>query len=117
MKRSLITLGSVVILTAACSGGDGGGSPPAAPSGLTSIMMGGQPHLTWTDNSGNEDGFEIQRRTGTTGEFAEIATESFDIEQYHDVSAAPGTTYSYRVVAINGDGESDPSNEITVTTP
>src|SRR5205807_1650733 len=30
--------------------------------------------LTWTDNSTNEDGFAIERKTGTTGTYAQIAT-------------------------------------------
>lgn len=81
------------------------------------MLMGDQPHLTWTDNADNEDGFSIERMITGTGAFAEVATETFDIEQYHDSSAAAGTSYNYRVRAMNAEGMSAPSNEVTIATP
>ena len=103
---------------AGCTGGgDESSSVPAAPSGLAAVLMSDQPHLTWTDNADDEDGFSIERMVTGTGSFAEIATETFDIEQYHDMSVAPGTTYVYRVIAVNADGPSAPSNEVTIATP
>jgi hypothetical protein len=113
----LIGLTSVV---AACSGGDDdddGASVPVAPSGLTAALMVGQPHLTWTDNSDDEDGFEIQRMITGTGTFAVVYTETFDIEQFHDTSVQGGTSYTYRVVAVNEAGDSSPSNEDEIATP
>lgn len=108
----------LVVCGAACSGGDDdddGASAPAAPSGLTAALMGGDPHLTWTDNADNEDGFSIERMVTGTGSFAEVASETFDIEQYHDMGAAPATGYTYRVIAANAVGDSAPSNEIQIT--
>jgi len=105
---------------AACSGGDDdddGASAPAAPSGLTAALMSGDPHLTWTDNADDEDEFSIERMVTGTGAFTEVASETFDIEQYHDMSAAAGTDYTYRVIAMNAGGDSAPSNEIQISTP
>lgn len=120
MIRNSLLLTLLAVAAAACSGGDDdddGASVPSAPSSLTAMLMTNQPHLTWTDNADNEDGFSIERMITGTGSFAEIATETFDIEQYHDTSAAAGTSYTYRVMAENAEGMSAPSNEITIATP
>lgn len=118
--RPALLAAALSLLVFACSGGDDdddGASVPAAPSGLTAMLMTGQPHLTWSDNSDDETGFSIERMITGTGAFAEVATETFDIEQYHDTSAAAGTSYTYRVIAENAAGPSAPSNEITIATP
>ncbi|HDQ70543.1 MAG TPA: hypothetical protein ENN19_00415, partial [Chloroflexi bacterium] len=40
--------------------------PPAAPSNLAAAVVSeSQINLTWTDNASDEDGFELQRKTGT----------------------------------------------------
>ena len=116
----VVTASALCLFVAACSGGDDdddGATVPAAPSGLTAMLMSDQPHLTWNDNSDDEDGFSIERMITGTGAFAEVATETFDIEQYHDMSVAAGTSYTYRVIAENAAGPSTPSNEITIATP
>ena len=99
-------------------GGSGGDSAtaPAAPTGLAIVIMDMKPHLTWSDNSSDEEGFSVQRKTGA-GSFAEVGSETFDIEQFHDTSAAAATTYTYRVMARNAAGMSVPSNEMEITTP
>ncbi|MCI0370636.1 MAG: fibronectin type III domain-containing protein [candidate division NC10 bacterium] len=66
--------------------------------------------LTWTDNSTNEAGFNIERRTGQTGAFALINAVGADVESYTDSSLADGTEYCYRVQAFNGVGNSAYSN-------
>src|SRR5262245_43500761 len=72
--------------------------------------------LSWSDNSTNEDGFRIERRTGTTGTYAEIATVGVNTVSYTDVNVADGTTYCYRVRAYNAAGMSGYSNEQCATT-
>ena len=43
---------------------------PAAPSGLTiTSLLANRVSLSWTDNSGDESGFKIQRKTGVTGTY------------------------------------------------
>ena len=41
---------------------------PASPNGLTAnAISSSQINLKWTDNSNNEDGFKIERKTGSGG--------------------------------------------------
>ena len=73
--------------------------------------------LTWTDNSTNEDGFAIERKTGPTGTFAQIGTVGSNVTSYIDSALASLTTYCYRIVAFNGAGNSAYSGEACGTTP
>ncbi|MBI1331288.1 MAG: hypothetical protein GC165_00240 [Armatimonadetes bacterium] len=70
--------------------------------------------LTWVDNSDNEDGFRIDRWTGTS--WSPVGNANADATTFHDTYALnPLTTYNYRVVAFNNGGES-PSNELSGST-
>ncbi|MDZ7268026.1 MAG: discoidin domain-containing protein [candidate division KSB1 bacterium] len=92
-------------------------TPPAAPSNLTAtVVSGSQVDLSWTDNSNNEDGFKIERKTGASGTYAEIATVGANVTSYPDTGLAGGTTYYYRVRAYNAGGNSAYSNEASTTT-
>jgi hypothetical protein len=93
-------------------------SPPAAPSGLTATAASvSQINLTWADNSGNEDGFDIERCTGVgcTG-FGQIAFVSANVKTYSNTGLTAGTTYTYRVRAYNSASESGYSNQTSATT-
>ena len=70
--------------------------------------------LSWTDESGNEDGFRIERSDG--GAFAAVAEVGANVTSFTDTGLAPSTTYTYRVVAYNAGGTSSASNEASVTT-
>ena len=71
-----------------------------------SQAVAGQLQLAWTDNADNEDGFKIERRTGTTGTYAEVTTVGPDVTSYTDSGLADGVTYCYRVRAFNSAGDS-----------
>ena len=73
--------------------------------------------LAWTDNSNDELGFSIERRQGTTGAFTPLATQGANASFYIDSGLLPGTTYCYRVSAVNVQGQSAYSNEACITTP
>lgn len=90
-------------------------TPPAAPSGLVAAASGTQIALSWTDNANNETGFRIERATGG-GAFAEIATTAANATTFTNTGLAAGTTYSYRVRATNGGGDSGYSNVASATT-
>lgn len=83
---------------------------PAAPSGLTvTPYLFSRLDLYWKDNSSNETGFVIERKT-KGGTYAEIATVGDNTTTYSDTSAQIGTTYYYRVKAT-GNFDSGYSNE------
>jgi hypothetical protein len=94
------------------------GTVPAAPSGLAATAVGStRIDLAWTDNADNETGFKIERAPDSVS-FAEIATAGANATTYSDSSfpapTAP-TTYTYRVRAYNGTGDSGYSNTATAT--
>ena len=66
--------------------------------------------LTWVDNSANEVGFSVERKTGSAS-FAEIGLVAADVTTYADGSLTPGQSYCYRVRARNAAGDSAPTNE------
>jgi uncharacterized repeat protein (TIGR02543 family) len=80
------------------------------------IVSAAQLTLSWTDASDNEDGFAIERRTGTSGTFARVASVSPNVTTYTDPNLASSSTYCYRVNAFNTAGSSAYTNEICGTT-
>src|SRR5262245_44658613 len=69
-----------------------------------------QLQLSWADNSGGKASFRIQRKTGTTGTYAQIALRSAGITSYTDTSVLNGTTYCYRIQAYTATKVSPYSN-------
>jgi fibronectin type 3 domain-containing protein len=67
--------------------------------------------LTWVDNSGGQAAFSIERKTGATGTYAEIAQQSAGVVSYVDAAVSDGTAYCYRVRAFDSAGTSAYSNE------
>ena len=72
--------------------------------------------LSWADNSQNEDGFDIERKTGNGGAFLALTTMAANQSSYTDANLSDGTTYCYRVRAFNSVGGSPYSNEACATT-
>jgi hypothetical protein len=98
-----------------CSGGSGI-TLPAAPGNLTATAVSSsQIDLSWTDNADNEDGYKIERKTGS-GSFTEIATTGANVTGYSNTGLSASTTYTYRVRAYNTAGNSAYSNEASATT-
>ncbi len=92
------------------------GQPPAAPTNLVATAISSsQIGLSWTDNSTNETGFQIQR-SGTGVAFTFVATVHANVTTYTDDGRAAATTYYYRVRASNSSGNSAPSNVASATT-
>jgi hypothetical protein len=81
---------------------------PPAPSALAASAATAAINLTWQDNSATEDGFRVERRTGTAA-FAQIATTPANASAYSDTTAATGVAYDYRVAAFGPGGTSSPS--------
>lgn len=90
---------------------------PLPPSSLAGILNSStQVTLNWTDNSTNETGFKIERKSGT-GNYTQIASANADITAYLDNSIIPSSTYTYRLLAYNSAGNSlSYSNQVTIIT-
>ncbi len=75
----------------------------AAPSNLSASAVTGGAKLKWTDNSGSETGFAIERAPqgsrGFIGTFVQIATTAANATTYTD--SVKSGTYYYRVKAVN----------------
>jgi len=95
---------------------DDGPKPPAAPSQLAATATGASTvDLQWNDNSSEESGFKIERKSNS-GNFSQIAAVGADISSYQDAGLSPSVTYIYRIRTYNSNGDSDFSNEATATT-
>jgi fibronectin type 3 domain-containing protein len=91
-------------------------APPAAPTSLAAgVASASQINLSWTDNSSNEEEFQIERSLDGIS-FGLIATVGANQTSYADSGLTTGTTYSYRIRASNSVGDSDPTNVASATT-
>jgi uncharacterized protein (TIGR02145 family) len=125
MKKKLTTLSrwivsltilSTVSCTKESNTGSGGDLPfPASNLAVTSSGP-GSVKLTWTDNSTNEKGFTIERKTATSN-YSVIAKVGTNTTSFEDQSVQELTGYTYRVYPYNGAGISPTySNEGTILT-
>ncbi len=100
------------------SGGGGGSSNvPAAPSGLSgTALSSSEIELSWTDNSGNEDGFSIERSVKIQGQTTVANfTVGSGTESFNDSGLQANTSYKYAVKAFNQYGSSAEAS-VTVKT-
>ncbi|MFA5795051.1 MAG: SBBP repeat-containing protein [Candidatus Brocadiia bacterium] len=122
-----LVLGLSVFALVGCGGGSTGSSGgllqddqsvvPEAPSALTVTALGNaRVSLRWTDNSGNEDGFRVERRIGAGG-YSQLTTLGSNATSYTDITVGSLTQYYYRIIAYNAIGDSAISNEVSVTPP
>jgi phosphodiesterase/alkaline phosphatase D-like protein len=92
-------------------------SDSTAPSNLAAQATSvDQVSLTWSDNSSNEQGFQIERSLdGTT--FARIATVGVNVVKYANINLTPGIKYYYRVRSYKGTVYSSYTGIASTTTP
>jgi formylglycine-generating enzyme required for sulfatase activity len=84
---------------------------PQPPSGLqVTALSASSLQLVWDDNSNDELGFIIERRSGDFGAFSRIDSVEADTTTYIDEGLQPGSLYQYRICAYNQGGESAYSN-------
>ncbi|MDI6828532.1 MAG: PQQ-binding-like beta-propeller repeat protein [Armatimonadota bacterium] len=96
------------------------GTPPTTnpPSNLiATVISKTQVRLQWQDNSNDEYGFRIERKTLPDGDFAFIANVGAGVTIYDDLNLDSGLTHCYRVCAYQQGGNSPYSNEACVTMP
>ena len=87
---------------------------PASPTNVEfSHNEDGDIVITWTDNSGNETGFQVWRQTNSSAkldiinEFVLIATVPANTVNYIDHDVQEGVTYTYLINAVNDEGSSE----------
>ena len=87
--------------------------PPDSPSNLLATHTGLTVNLSWTDNSSDETGFKILRKSKLTDNFAVVATVGANVKNKANTTPAAGD-YWYRVRATNANGDSVGSNVIKI---
>lgn len=99
--------------------------PPAAPTDLAVLAVSSESVvLQWQDASDNEDGFRLERCTGTLEDcdvaagrfYTQIAELGPNVTSSSDSGVAPSTIYSYRVRAFTGPESSVYSNIVQTMT-
>ena len=91
-------------------------APTSPPTDLTATPLSETSvRLDWTDNSSDEYGFKVWRKT-LGGVYAGIGTVAADVTTFTDSGLASGQTYCYTVSAYQEGGYSD-SNEVEITMP
>lgn len=122
MKKIFLLITLLTIFYSCSTSSDENGNStttvvPVAPSNLTgTVASSTQINLSWTDNSTNETGFKIERKTGT-GTYAIVGTTATDVNTFNDTGLTSNTTYTYRVYSYNAGGISPTySNELILTT-
>lgn len=97
---------------------------PLPPTELkATVFSKEQIDLTWKDNSTNETGYKIERKTDS-GNFTEIGSTAADVSTFSDKTVSGtntilthNTNYTYRVYSFNQVGKSITySNEVTIKT-
>lgn len=122
MKKIITILFGIVLVYSCSTSTDNEGNSvttviPLSPTNLLgTVVSTTQLNLSWTDNSTNETGFKIERKT-STGNYALVGTTVTDISTFSDTGLSSNTTYTYRIYSYNSVGNSlTYSNELTLTT-
>jgi hypothetical protein len=91
--------------------------PLGAPSDLSATpVSSSQVDLAWADNAGAETGQVLQRSTDAAFSAPTSISLGANVGSYSDGGRSAGTTYWYRVRAVNASGESAWSPVVSVAT-
>lgn len=83
------------------------GTSPAMPSNLLADPQAfNKVQLTWQDNSNDETGFEIYRKSAGDAIYQMITLAPSNANAYTDTLVKGSTTYSYKIQAVNTNGAS-----------
>jgi fibronectin type 3 domain-containing protein len=96
------------------------GSAPSAPLGLSASPVPDSSSilsLSWTNTSDVAQNVQVERKTGVSGTYEQIASLSGTASTYFDPNLEAGTQYYYRVQASDSAGVSDYSNEANSSPP
>lgn len=87
-------------------------SVPNQPYGVSvfSATNGSYLRVHWFDNSDNEDGFYVYRKTQSSNNYYKVATVSTNTTSWNDYNVNVNSEYCYTVSAYNNVGESNLAN-------
>jgi fibronectin type 3 domain-containing protein len=86
-------------------------APPGSPTSLKATATTTSISLSWTAPTGPVSSYNVYRGTAPGGEGALPYQTGVSGSPWTDPSTASGTTYYYKVTAVNGGGEGPASNE------
>ncbi|MGO8673116.1 MAG: malectin domain-containing carbohydrate-binding protein, partial [Capsulimonadaceae bacterium] len=87
---------------------------PAAPTGLTATAGNAQILLSWTASVGATS-YSIYRGTASGGESGTAVANGVSATSYTNTGLTNGTTYYYKITAVNAAGTSAQSTEASAT--
>ncbi len=92
---------------------------PARPADLVAVAQSSSSvGLAWSDNAVNETIYRVYRKNASAAAFNQTSPDlPAGTVSWQDTTVAASSSYVYIVKAVNAVGESDPSNEASVTTP
>ena len=91
---------------------------PFAPTGLTPTAGDGEVSLSWTsggDNGSAITDYVVQYKLSTSGSWSTFADGTSDATTATVTGLTNGSLYNFRVLAVNGNGTSDPSSTANAT--
>jgi hypothetical protein len=89
-----------------------GGGPPQPPTGLSATPGNAQVALSWNASTGATS-YNVKRSTSNGGPYTTITNVA--TTSYTDTGLSNGTTYYYVVSALNSNGESGNSSQVSAT--
>src|SRR5262249_50683057 len=84
--------------------------PPPVPTGLNATPGDKQIVLTWSASAGATS-YNVYRGTAANGEATTPIMTSITTATFTNTGLTNGTTYFFKVAAVNANGTSDKSNE------
>ncbi len=109
----VLTCSILIVMTfSGCDDPEGTSGLDAPSDIMVTVVNDHTVMLTWEDNSDDEDGFKIARKTASRDEWEIFASVGPDTTSYNDASLLYTGLYWYKVAAYKGDDMSDYSGGI-----
>jgi len=110
------TAGHWAVLSAIFFGPATGSTAPSTPAGLVATPGAARAILTWTASTGATS-YNVYRGTTAGGESTTPIATGITGATFTNTGLTAGTTYYYKVVAVNAVGGSFASTEVSATPP